>query len=140
MLYGFIPNTQPFRPAAAMPQRSCLFRAIALLARRFPKIPRIGAFGDLGVAASRVVVYLSLRPATKFSNELFIRLRKNKWHAEYTVECPGLAVSFRNDCEEVIAISSLSKERAEKLATLVREFREAVSGGVETFCSDYGYG
>ena len=123
--YGSIPETELFGTVAAAHRFNCLSSAIAPLARRYLKIPRIGHYEDFGSVALRALVNLAPRPFARFNDELPFVLKENKSQADSTLEFSGLAISFRDDCEEVIARWSLSEDGAEKLVAFARVLWEA---------------
>ena len=73
-----------------------LYRAIASLACRYRRIPRISHFDDFDLGARRDSAHSARRSLTKLNDGLSILLKKNTSRADSTLEFLGLAVSFRD--------------------------------------------
>ena len=67
------------------------------------------------------------------NDELFVAPKKSKSDADPVLEFLGLAISCRDECEEVAAILDMPKGRIDKLPTLPRKFQGTGSASLATF-------
>ena len=123
--YGFVPGALSFGPRAAVLHHNCLSCVIAVPAWRYLAIPCIGYYDDFGIHAPRDLAELALRAFTKFNDGLVIMPKKDIPEADSPHGMVGLAVSCRDECGEVIASLSLSREGFGMRITFEREFQVA---------------
>ena len=93
--FGFILRRQLFGSAATGLHYNCVSRAIASLAFRYLKIPRIGYYRYYWIVAPRPLIKLALKSCARFSGVLVIVHEKLKSAAGPMLEFSPLTQSFR---------------------------------------------
>ena len=91
---GFIPQTQLFGATAAVLHYNTVSQAMASLAVRWLKIPRLGYFDDFGIITTEMTVREALGAFTKMDRILGLELKieKSDWGA--VSEFLGVTIIF----------------------------------------------
>ena len=101
--YGCAPRTRPFGSTAAVRHYNCFSRATASRACGYLKIPRIGCCDDLGIVAPGAVANVAVQAFARSNGGLAVMLKKNISGAYSVMDCLGLAIGVRDECDDFIA-------------------------------------